>query len=402
MSSARHSPLEEAETARPHLRSFPPPCSWAERIIGTICGIPTLAAIIWVMKLIIQDTMATEKELLSRITSDTPISGFYGPGAWWAWLITLGMTNTHTSLALLKGGELPLEWDYDLIGASCYTAAAAIDLILKARTIAALGDSGSHSVLLPALLCAERVVAVGTGSLVFTVASAIRVGSSPWLHLRTAGIAIIPVVLGLAAAPFTWRAHEAICLLHNGIPEGIAGFKIFAFTDIDSPVLFLSLKDISPLKILEAYLSRDYWIIAGMSTASATCFGLVVRIARRRNLRSALIVSATVGFVSGVLFVCAPLSVAVMIALLYGMLWSGGRVSSWPVVYISAFFPRGGYFPLTGISVLEMDQMAALLAVVAVAVIRGYKSILRLKRSRNAPGDSEFHPLLPITNAGTE
>ncbi|KAJ6498699.1 hypothetical protein DFH09DRAFT_1203816 [Mycena vulgaris] len=395
---------------RPHLRSPPTPCSWAGRIIGTICGIPTLAAIIWGMKFIIQDTMATEKELLSRITSDTPISGFYGPGAWWAWLITLGMTNSHTSLALLKflkGGELPLEWDYDLIGASCYTTAAAIDLILKARTIAALGDSGSQSVLLPALLCAERVIVIGTGSSFFTVASAIRVGSRPWLHLRTAGIAIIPVVLAIAATPFTWRAHEAIvrtapvpwCLVH-GKKLGIVRLKILAFTDIDSVFFFFW---VPPLVLLELFLWRDYWILVGMLTAIATCVSFVVRIAPRRNLRSVLILSAYDGFTWGAVLTCVPLlSGAVVLAILYGTLWFAVRVFYWPAVYISAFFPRGGYFPLTRISVLEMDQMVALLAMVAVAVIRGFKFILRLKRSRNAPGDSESHPLLPITIAGTE
>ncbi|KAJ6498688.1 hypothetical protein DFH09DRAFT_1203805 [Mycena vulgaris] len=385
----------------PHRRSPLTPCFWSGRIIGTICGVATLAAIIWVMKLFIQDTMATEKELLSRIISDTPISGFYGPGAWWAWLITLGMTNIHTSLALLKGGELSLEWDSDLIGASCYTAAAVIDLILKARTIAALGDSGSRSVLLPALLCAERVVVVGTGSSVFTVASALVSESSPWLRLRTAGIAIVPVVLALAGVPFTWRAHEAIvrtvpvpwCLLHNGILEGIVRLKALALTDVDSVLLF-SVQGISPLHFREIYNWREYWIFAGMATAIAICvvflppgFADVVRIARRRNLRSALILSPTIGFASGAVFTCGPLLTC---------------ITYWPAVYISAFFPRGGYFLQTEISVLEMDQMAALLAMVAVAVIRGYKFILRLKRSCNAPGDSESHASLPITNAGTE
>ncbi|KAJ6498705.1 hypothetical protein DFH09DRAFT_1203820 [Mycena vulgaris] len=323
---------------KPHLRS-PPTCSWSG-IMGTICGIATLAAIIWGMKLIIQDTMATEKKLLSRITSDTPISGFYGPGAWWVWLITLGMTNSHTSLALLKGGELPLEWDYDLIGASCYTAAAAIDLILKARRIAAL-DSGSQSVLLPALLCAERVV--------------MSLLTSP--H----GWHLIPMVLALAAAPFTWRAHEAIvttapvpwCLLHDG-KQGVVRLKALACTDVDL-VLFLPVQEISPLEYLKLYLEQDHWIFAGMLTAIATCVAFLV-----------------------------------------------ACIVYWPAVYISAFLPRGGYFPLTGISVLEMDQIAALLAVVAVVVIRGYKFILRLQRAHNAPGDSESHALLPITNAGTE
>ncbi|KAJ7208209.1 hypothetical protein GGX14DRAFT_566933 [Mycena pura] len=57
-------------------------------------------------------------------------------------------------------GDLPPEWDYDLVGASAYTVAAAIDLIHKSRQIAQLGDQAGESVLIPALVCAERVVAI--------------------------------------------------------------------------------------------------------------------------------------------------------------------------------------------------------------------------------------------------
>jgi hypothetical protein len=84
----------------------------------------------------IQATLLVEQELLSRINENTQISrGFYGPGTWWAWLITLGMTHGHTLVGWLNGGEQRAEWDYDLIGASAYMIAGAIDLMHKAREI---------------------------------------------------------------------------------------------------------------------------------------------------------------------------------------------------------------------------------------------------------------------------
>ncbi|KAJ7264783.1 hypothetical protein C8J57DRAFT_1308170 [Mycena rebaudengoi] len=44
----------------------------------------------------------------------------------------------------------------------------------------------------------------------------------------------------------------------------------------------------------------------------------------------------------------------------------------WPV-YILAFFPQMGYFPLTGISLLEMDQIATVVAISIVALIRSIR-----------------------------
>ncbi|KAJ7891136.1 hypothetical protein B0H13DRAFT_2340632 [Mycena leptocephala] len=156
---------------------------------------------------------AIQQELHSRITAETPISGFYGPGAWWAWLITTGMAHGHVAMALWKTRELPSGWNPDFIVASLCTVAAEIDLIAKSRAIARLGETASQTVLLPALVSAERAVVVGSGSaLVSTVVGLFLVffGHSKSLGIRTAGIALIPVLLGFVASAFTLSAHRTI------------------------------------------------------------------------------------------------------------------------------------------------------------------------------------------------
>ncbi|KAJ7695273.1 hypothetical protein B0H14DRAFT_2650635 [Mycena olivaceomarginata] len=165
-------------------------------------------------------TLLLDRELLSRINENTPISGLYGPGTWWAWLITLGMTHGHTLVGWLNGKEQRAEWDYDFIGASAYTVAAAINLMHKAREISQLGDKASESVLLPGLMCAERVVSLGTASSVFTVTAAVYRGD--W-KVWTVGVAMITLVFTVVASVFAANAHTAInltdlvlwCRLHN-------------------------------------------------------------------------------------------------------------------------------------------------------------------------------------------
>ncbi|KAJ6462170.1 hypothetical protein C8R45DRAFT_1178662 [Mycena sanguinolenta] len=138
-----------------------------------IIGPMALSPIIFAAVDYFTQVVPAQKKLRSLITGDTPVSGFYGPGSWWAWLITLGMTHTHSLLA-----AEPEEWDYDLIAASGYIIAAAVDLTSKAKTIGRLGNGPCESPLLPALLCAERAVSIGTGSSLFTIATAGWVGGS--------------------------------------------------------------------------------------------------------------------------------------------------------------------------------------------------------------------------------
>ncbi|KAJ6484779.1 hypothetical protein C8R45DRAFT_1098929 [Mycena sanguinolenta] len=106
--------------------------------------------VIWIAVLHTQHIIATQKKLRSLLAYHTPFSGFYGPGSWWAWLITLGMTHAHMGINLLATGELPDEWDFDLIAASGSTIAAAIDLISKNAQSQSALDSHSLPSPLPA------------------------------------------------------------------------------------------------------------------------------------------------------------------------------------------------------------------------------------------------------------
>ncbi|KAJ7932025.1 hypothetical protein B0H13DRAFT_1857442 [Mycena leptocephala] len=188
---------------------------------------PKDPSVIWGAKLAIEETIGTQRTLLSRITSDTAISGFYGPGAWWAWLITLGTTHGHTGMALLMKGNLLDEWDYDLIGATGYIIAASIDLIKKSRVIAELGDAAGESPLLPALVCAERAVAIGAGSSIFSLLTSL-IG---WPNARRSGIGLTALIFTLVASFSALRAHEIIsnstpvlwCRVHNGVELGKRG-----------------------------------------------------------------------------------------------------------------------------------------------------------------------------------
>ncbi|KAJ7218831.1 hypothetical protein C8J57DRAFT_1254682 [Mycena rebaudengoi] len=122
------------------------------------------------------------------------------------------MTYAHMGVALLQSGVSPAEWDYDLIAASGYIIAASVDLMLKARDITHLRDEASKSSLLPALICAERVVSVGTGSSLFTIFTAVAASFFCGRRscLRKAGIALITLGFALTASGFTLRAHNAI------------------------------------------------------------------------------------------------------------------------------------------------------------------------------------------------
>jgi hypothetical protein len=324
---------------------------------------------------------AVEHELLSNITSDTPISGFYGPGSWWAWLITVGMTHGHAGVTLLRTEELPSGWDYDLIGASSYVVAAAIDLILKSRTIARLGDASSESLLLPALVCAERVVWVGTGSSLFTLVLAYNSRSSH-SSVRAAGIALTTLVCCSVATGFSRRAHEAIartarvfwCLSHKYNKPGDTKSTPFTFVhfpaDLEAWWTF-------------SYIPLQYWIpmvaATGIIIACAFMYSVLLR---QRSLTHAawfalwnpLLLLAVL--TAGPCIAC--LGISIVLLGIWGLLW----MWIWLSVYILAFFPHKGYFPITGMSVLDMDQIAALLPIAITAIIRIVRALHKVAYSR--------------------
>ncbi|KAJ7493927.1 hypothetical protein FB451DRAFT_1215731 [Mycena latifolia] len=378
----------------------PPPRGrryWSRELLiyNAILAVPSLAAswIIFGWTLFDQGLPTFPRELRSKITAETPISGFYGPGSWLAWLITLGMSHGNMIKALLTTGALPEELDYDLIGASCYTVAAAIDLIRKSRTIAQLGDAASASVLLPALACAEFVVWLGGGSSLVTMLTALFLGRSEPSGFRIAGIAGIPLMFAFVASGFTLHAHQAIaqtapvfwCVAHNATqPPGTREYVIFGHF---------------PASIATQWkvLSQRYCMWAGTIMGAVLAVVFVWEMLEQRTLRRAPRKTILTGILSVLPFI--PWFELAFIDTMWFLCW----VAFWWPVYILAFFPQMGYFPITGMSLLEMDQTAALLAVAVVAAIRILRSIFKAIRPL-ADSDSslshEVAPLLPVSIQG--
>ncbi|KAF7336462.1 hypothetical protein MSAN_02300400 [Mycena sanguinolenta] len=298
---------------------------------------------------------ATDKKLLSLITANTPISGFYGPGSWWAWLITLGMTHAHSFVATAE----PEEWDYDLIAVSGYIVAAAIDLTLKARAIGKLGESACGSPLLPALFCAERVVWVGSGSSLFTIATATFVGRSR--GLRRVATALIPLFFIAIALRFTSVAHHSIFGTHLNSPCMLSDGSMLRHKDIspgfplaDLPLLIIPAIEMVP----KLYRSPDFWL--GFVPFPMLLAVIILDDENHRLIAMALFPVLPVILV--VVIILALLAISVIVS---------------PLVYILAFFPETGSFPLTGMSVKDMDQLAALLGVGFIAALRSGTQILK-------------------------
>ncbi|KAJ7493914.1 hypothetical protein FB451DRAFT_1491471 [Mycena latifolia] len=310
-------------------------------------------------------------ELLSKITTETPISGFYGPGSWLAWLITLGMSHGNMIKALWTTGALPKELDYNLIGASTYIVAAAIDLIGKSRAIAQLGDAAGTSILLLALACAEFVVWLGAGFSLISMVTALFFGRVS--GLRIAGIAGIPLI----RLPFFGVAHDAI--QPPGTCDVVLGTHF--------PASITTQWKVFPTR---------YWIWAGTITGAVIAVVFVWEISKQRTLRRVPWDTIIAGSVSAV-----PVSFPRLYLAFMDTMWFMGWVVFWWPVYILAFFPEMGYFPITGISVLEMDQIAALLDVAVVAAIRILRTIVKAIRPPEDSDSTSLHevaPLLPVSS----
>ncbi|KAJ7260339.1 hypothetical protein B0H12DRAFT_380590 [Mycena haematopus] len=333
----------------------------------------------------LQELMAAQIKLRSLITENTPISGFYGPGSWWAWLITLGMTHAHMVVSSLASDEPSEEWDYDLIGASTYTVAAAIDLILKAKLIHQLGNSACGSPLLPALFCAERTVWVGTGSSLFLILFtlfAATIGVSP--DRRRVGVAIIPVVFAIVASWFRFRTHQTIlrtdpktpCRLPDGsmLEPGVSsvlldvpGFVVDVLTKIPGFSYWLALGAIVPVLAIVA-AKVDPWCA-----------------------RPFIVVIGVTAWVPLLIFGAAS-----VVLLPFFLVWS----IFWVPFYILAFFPQMGSFPLTNMSVMDMDQLAASIGIGFIAAFRSARRIFKIvhdrAHSRSADCTYDIHERQPL------
>ncbi|KAJ7279916.1 hypothetical protein C8J57DRAFT_1301114 [Mycena rebaudengoi] len=363
--------------------------------LSALVVIATLVWILWEIPVWISQGISTQSVLLSRITHDTPISGFYGQGAWWAWLITLGMSHSHMVMALLSTGELPSAWDYDLIAASSYTAVAAVDLINKSRAIAHLGEKASESVLLPALVCAERVVSVGTGAFLLTLLITLLFRCP-----SAAGTAAIPLILSLIASGFAFHAHQVIWQsapvlwcnpsLHEGNPlrEGVP------VTLVDFPAS------------LWVYLAPDYWVMVlgttGIVAIIVFVASMVHSVVWGRNQGHVLNWIASAGMFSLAAALFKFVYVAVFPICILGGIWVCSWIVIWWPVHILAFFPQIGYSPPSGISVLEMDQFAGFLGVAIVAAVRSLRPVFKsLHSSTDTSTPSEEHVPLLTSSGGS-
>ncbi|KAJ7292137.1 hypothetical protein C8J57DRAFT_1274683, partial [Mycena rebaudengoi] len=347
----------------------------------------------------IKESRDIRQNLLSKVTANSPISGFYGPGTWWAWLITLGMAH---GLGLMTG-HLPPNWDHDLVGASAYAVAAAIDLIHKSRQIAQLGDQASESVLIPALVCAECVIAIGAGSslisVILSVIAALIVRSTS--GLRTAAIAIIPLILALVTSGFTLRAHCAIAQTapvfwwdghRNDTKSGV----------MESTATIHFPANLGPLWSW-GYLSYGYRWGVGI-TLAVTAVAFVYSLAKRRGLRGTLWFTARAGLIPTAIFWTLHIIWPLFFTGVFTFTLLSLSIVFWWPVYILAYFPQLQFFPVSGTSIFEMDQIAALLAVVVVTLIRIARPIFKSVRSVRAaaesdsPSSREHVPLLAESN----
>ncbi|KAJ7812240.1 hypothetical protein B0H14DRAFT_2605875 [Mycena olivaceomarginata] len=295
--------------------------------IPLVWAIWIFVVVLLVQNLIRDSSRAIHEELLSKITADTPISGFYGPGAWWGWLITTR--------------ELPSGWDFDLIGASAYIVATAGDLILRSRSIAQLGDAASESVLLPAVICMERVVLVGTGSSLLSLAVGLIFRPSGLAGLRSAGVATVPLVFAAVASGFTLSAHQVIAQTA----------PVFWCRDHFNNTGKIGLTPIHVPAILGTFwswaiVSHAFW--TGMGMAIAVIAVVFLRSVMEQRMFETKSATMTGLFTLAVvpLIICFPW---LMFTVMGTMMWLIHWVFFWWPLYILAFFPHLGYFPVSGI-----------------------------------------------------
>ncbi|KAJ7160620.1 hypothetical protein C8R43DRAFT_1124084 [Mycena crocata] len=301
-------------------------CCWVFRLIF---GVAALGGFIFGTVLALKQTVDTQRELLSRITDATPISGFYGPGAWWAWLITLGMTHGHMFVAVVTFDEtrpLEPEWDYDLIGASGYAVAASLDLILKSRAIAHSGDKASESPLLPALLSRSVWSRLASGAASF---------------FRRAGTALFPLIISLIASFFVFHAHEVItqsapviwCAFHDGgkLSKGAFPFYLVDFTGW----IFDGMRGVVP--------PRTYWMVAAAICGSLAIVAFLGNLVVKRDVKEASKFGGA-WFMLLALISLIPLLPFLFFGALAAVRWFIGWIIGWWPLYILAFFPQMGYF----------------------------------------------------------
>ncbi|KAF7367165.1 hypothetical protein MSAN_00976300 [Mycena sanguinolenta] len=219
------------------------------------------------------------------------------------------------------------------------------------------------------MFCAERVVSVGTGASLFTIAMDIYISGSLG-HRRTA-IATIPIIFAVIGAWFNFGAHQAIFRTdpHNSctFPDGsLMGKPRFSFVLVDVPDVMID----SMTSLTEMYFSRA-WL-----APSVVLLGFIRLVAGRWNPALGGIVVASAGLPLFMVVILIPM----------GLIWLVLWVMFWGPLYIIAFFPQLGFFPLTRISVSEKHQLAALLG---IGFIAAFRSDRRISKTFHGRADSD-------------
>ncbi|KAJ7844577.1 hypothetical protein B0H13DRAFT_1908835 [Mycena leptocephala] len=334
-----------------------------------------LVAMIFGIKDHIQRIVMIQQQLLSRISDDTPISGFYGPGAWWAWLITMGMAHGHLIKALWVSGRLPDEWNYDLIGASYYIVVAAIDLMLKARAISQLGDAASASKLLPAL---HRNLSL--------------LRSVFWhSHCRDRcnTLDVCPRRLGFyRACSSSYRKDDARYMVSHARRQRTRETRRHPLHPRWVPAIIGDILSYFPLVYTHDYV-RQYALVGAEFTGIVIAVIFLISLLRRRNLGRALRSASQSGATAAGIWFSLPVLAIPIFTALGAAKWLCYWVCLWWPIYILAWFPQMRFFPISGISILEMDQIAAPLPIVVVAAIRIFGPLLKHRGGVIAAGPEE-------------
>ncbi|KAJ7493895.1 hypothetical protein FB451DRAFT_1388032 [Mycena latifolia] len=106
-----------------------------------------------------------------------------------------------------------------------------------------------------------------------------------------------------------------------------------------------------------------YALKGGVYSGAVFVIALIGSLWRRRNLTRALRSATKFGAITVAFFVGMPLMAIPIIA--------GLGAAKWLLYWVM------GYFPITGMSILEMDQIAAPLPTVVIAAIRSFRPLFK-------------------------
>jgi hypothetical protein len=156
--------------------------------------------------------------------------------------------------------------------------------------------------------------------------------------------------------------------MHNSIDIGKK--DITPFLAVDFPAMM----GLAVSSLFQIWISPRLWLVTG----AIFTFIFACTIVNQRSPADALRYSAHSALASVLLCSLAPLSGAYLTAVA-AFKWVCFWLALWWPIYILAWFPTMGSFPPTGMSVLEMDQIVALLTIVVVATVRGLRSVWKAR-----------------------